>query len=304
MGPEKINIPKSQADGAKGKSVIVIINGDHPYLTAYGNGAKAVADAYNINLTIKSPNFDVAVQNQMIDESIVDNPDMLILVPLDAKIALSQARKVNKAGIPIIISNMLPMEEALKYALGWVGPDDWGQFRMMARVWADALGKKGGVAYIQHVPGGSPFFARHWGPRSELSVYAPDIKTLDAQAPGFQAEESMRVVTDWITKYGDELKGICAADDSAQAVGIAEALKKTGREDIIVIAAGNSKIGMDGVKSGAIRAITYQSAESDGAYPIKLAADWFNGEKVPLVTYLPKHVITAKDVESFMPAQW
>ena len=301
---KKINIPESPKDGARGKRVIVIINGDHPYLTAYSQGAYKVAGAYQMDITILSPNWDVNVQNQMLDESIVDAPDMIILVPLDAKVAVQQIRKVNQAGIPIIVSNMLPEDEGMKYCIGWTGPDDWGQFRMLARAWADKLGKKGGVAYIRHAPGGSPYFARTYGPISELSSYAPEIKTLDMQAPGFKAEDTMKVVSDWITRFGDDLKGICAADDSAQAIGIHEALVKAGREDVVVVAAGNSKIGMDGVKSGSIYAITYQSAEADGAVAVKMAADWFDGLKVEPVRYLPKHVITAKDVDKFMPAQW
>lgn len=301
---EKINIPKSPADGAIGKEVIVIINGDHPYLTAYATGAKKVAEAYNMDLKVMSPNWDLNIQNQMVDQAINAKPDMIILVPLDAKAAVQQFRKINQAGIPCIASNMLPEDEGMKYVIGWTGPDDWGQFRLLAQYLAAKLNNEGGVAYIRHAPGGSPFFARTYGPLTELKKIAPNIKTLDMQAPGFEAEKTMQVVSDWITKYGTELKAIVAADDSAQATGIIEALKKAGREDIIVVAAGNSKVGMDAVKAGKIAAITYQSAESDGAEPIKMAADWFNGKEVEPVYYLPKHVITSEDVDSYMPAQW
>lgn len=301
---EKINIPASPADGAIGKEVILIINGDHPYLTAFSTGAQKVADAYGMDLKIMSPNWDLNIQNQMVDQAINAKPDMIILVPLDAKAAVQQFRKINQAGIPCIASNMLPEDEGMKYVIGWTGPDDWGQFRLLAQFLAEKLNNEGGVAYIRHAPGGSPFFARTYGPLTELKNIAPNIKTLDMQAPGFEAEKTMQVVSDWITKYGTELKAIVAADDSAQATGIIEALKKAGREDIIVVAAGNSKVGMDAVKDGSIAAITYQSAESDGASPVLMAADWFNGKTVEPVRYLPKHVITSEDVDSYMPAQW
>ena len=61
---------------------------------------------------------------------------------------------------------------------------------------------------------------------------------------------------------------------------------------------------MDAVKDGGIHAITYQSAEADGAVALKAAVDWFNGLPVEPVRYLPKHIISAKDVDEFMPAQW
>lgn len=301
---EKINIPESPKDGAIGKKVIVIINGDHPYLTAYSNGATKVGEAYKMDLKVMSPNWDLNIQNQMVDQAINAKPDMIILVPLDAKAAVQQFRKINQAGIACIASNMLPEDEGMKYVIGWTGPDDWGQFRLLAQYLAKELNNEGGVAYIRHAPGGSPFFARTYGPITELKKIAPNIKTLDMQAPGFEAEKTMQVVSDWITKYGTDLKAIVAADDSAQAIGIAEAIKKAGREDIIVVAAGNSKVGMDGIKAGNISAITYQSAEADGAVPVQMAADWFNGKQVEPVRYLPKHVITAEDVDKYMPAQW
>ncbi|RKX82262.1 MAG: sugar ABC transporter substrate-binding protein, partial [Spirochaetes bacterium] len=65
-----------------------------------------------------------------------------------------------------------------------------------------------------------------------------------------------------------------------------------------------SKQGMDLVKSGDIYAITYQTAEGDGALAVKTAADWFNGEELPPVRYLPQHMITIDDVEDFYPPQW
>ena len=57
-----------------------------------------------------------------------------------------------------------------------------------------------------------------------------------------EADKTMQLVSDWLTRFGPNLKGIFAADDSAQALGIYEALKKAGREDVVVVAAGNSKI--------------------------------------------------------------
>lgn len=300
----KTNIPESPADGAIGKRVTMIVHGDHPWTTACTNGAQKVADAYSMDLKIQSPNWDLAVQNQMIDQAINERPDMILLIPLDAKTALQQARKINNAGIPLILFNTLPEAKAMDYAIAWTGPDDFGQFRKLARMWADALGKEGGVAYVQHAPGGSPYFARCFGPISELAEYAPGITVLDKQAPGFEADKTMQLVSDWLTRFGDELKGICAADDSAQTLGIIEALKKAGREDIIVVAAGNSKVGMDLIRDGGLYASTYQTAEGDGALAVKTAADWFNGMDIEPIRYLPQHMITAADVADFYPPQW
>jgi ribose transport system substrate-binding protein len=32
--------------------------------------------------------------------------------------------------------------------------------------------------------------------------------------------------------------------------------------------------------------------------------EWFEGKELEPVRYLPKHIITQKDVDDFMPPQW
>jgi ABC-type sugar transport system substrate-binding protein len=87
-------------------------------------------------------------------------------------------------------------------------------------------------------------------------------------------------------------------------VGIIEACKQANREDIVLVAAGNSKVGMDGVKDGKILAINYESPAACAATAIKVAADWFNGKKVERAVYLPPVIITKENVAGFYPPQW
>jgi ribose transport system substrate-binding protein len=143
-----------------------------------------------------------------------------------------------------------------------------------------------------------------WGPRTELKSYAPDIQTLDFQSPGFDAAATKQVVADWITRYGNRLNAIFLADDSAQAIGTVDALKEAGRTDILVVAAGNSKAGMDLIASGDMLGITYQTAEGDGAAVVKAMGDWFNGQSLPELGYLAQDIITKANVANFQPPQW
>ena len=219
----------------------------------------------------------------------------------------STARKINQSGIPLSSSPLPTVSCWLYHCL--TGPDDFGQMRQLAKVFADELRRgtlepESWALHIQHSPGGSPYFARSYGPLSELAGYAPEVVTLDMQAPGFEADRTTQLVSDWLTRFGSRLKGIFAADDSAQALGIVEALKKAGRTDVVVVAAGNSKIGMDMVSDGSLFAITYQTAEGDGALAVQTAADWFNGVELPNRRDLPQHIITQKDVADFYPPQW
>ena len=54
------------------------------------------------------------------------------------------------------------------------------------------------------------------------------------------------------------------------------------------------------LKDGKLDALTFQSAELDGALPIQVAVDWFNSLIVPSIKYLPTHILTSENVEEFV----
>jgi ABC-type sugar transport system substrate-binding protein len=301
---EKAPMPLAPGDGPRGKQIVLLKAGDHPYWTAYVNGFTAMANAYGMEIKVFNGNWNLDLQAQQTEQAINEHPDMVVLAPVDATGCTPLLRRLNKAGIPVITSNTIPCDEAMKYCLAWTGPDDWGQFRMLARAFADALGKTGGYAIVRHMPGSSPFFARTYAPITELVTYAPDMKLLAMDTANLEAEGTMQLVSAWLTKYGDELKGLVLAGDGFSMTGTLEAVKKSGRTDLVIVAAGNSKTGMDSIKAGEALAITYQTAEGDGAIAVHTAARWFKGETLEPVVYLPKHIITQADVAEYMPAQW
>jgi ribose transport system substrate-binding protein len=302
---QKAEMPKSPGNGPRGKRVLCLRFTDHAYLTAYTKGMQAMADAYGIKLETKSATGDPGLQRQQVDQAINDKPDLIIISPVDATQVVPLLRKLNKAGIPVIASNIIPAEAGMPYVLTWTGPNDWGQFRMLAREFAKKLNNEGGYCVVRHFPGGSPYFSRTYAPVTELAKIAPKMECLDMQTTNLESPKTTEVVSSWLTRFGTKLKGIVSADDSAAMSGIAAALKQAGRSDVVVVAAGNSKVGMDFVKSGDLFAITYQSAEADGALPMYLAAQWFSGKPIERpVYYLPEKIITKQNVDQFLPAQW
>lgn len=303
-GEKAENLPASPADGAIGKKVVVIVHGDHAWTTAYSKGYKQAGEALGMEIEVLSPNWDQAMQDQLIDQAINSKPDAIALIPLSAENATQQFKKITDAGIPAFGTNTLATADALAYMQAWTGPDDWAQMRQLADTLGTEMGGKGGVAYITHNVGTSPYYARTYGPITQLKATNPDIKTLDIQSPGFEAAKVKQVVSDWCTKYGDELNAIFLADDSDQVTGTVDALKEANRTDVIVVAAGNSKAGQDAVQAGDVRIINYQSAEGDAGLSARTVAAWFNGEEVHRVGYLTTDMITQENVEQFFPTQW
>ncbi|BDI29911.1 hypothetical protein CCAX7_19620 [Capsulimonas corticalis] len=299
------NMPKSPGGPLAGRKVVCLRFMDHPYLTAYTRGMQKVADAYGIQLTTLVANNDINVQSQQVDQAINERPDLVIITPVDATAVVPLLRKLNQAGIPVIASNLMPIAQGTPYELTWTGPDDWGNTRMLAREFAKRMHYQGGYCIVRHMPGSAPFFSRTYGMVTELKKIAPKMVCLDMQSTGLEAEKTMQVVSDWITRYGSKLNGITSADDSGAQIGVDQAIANAHRPDIIRMAAGCSKVGMDAVKAGDLAAVTSQPAESDGAVPMKLAADWLSGKPIERpVYYLKKQLITKENVAQFQPAQW
>lgn len=301
----KLPQPASPGDGPRGKRVVSLQYMDHPYWKGYGNGMRRLAEAYGFDLTIMEAGNDNKVQMDQVEQALEMRPDMVIITPVDANGVVPMLKRLYDAKMPTIASNLIPVDEGMKYVICWTGPDDWGQFRMLAREFAQRMGNQGGYCVVRHLAGTSCYLSRTWGAVSELKKIAPAMTCLDMQTTDLQAEKTKTQVAAWLKTYGAKLKGIVSADDSKAQVGIVEALKDAGRDDVICVAAGSSRTGLEYIKEGRLYAITYQSAEADGALPIEIAARWFRGEPITRpVYYLQKHIITAKDVDQFLPAQW
>jgi ribose/xylose/arabinose/galactoside ABC-type transport system permease subunit/ABC-type sugar transport system substrate-binding protein len=302
---KKLPQPASPANGPEGKRIVALQYMDHPYWQGFSNGMKRQAQMYGIKLTIMEAGNDNKVQMDQVAQAIGMKPDMVIITPVDANGVVPMLKRLYDAKMPTIASNLLPVDEGMKYVLCWTGPDDWGQFRMLAREFAKAMHNEGAYVVVRHVAGTSCYLSRTWGAVSELKKIAPKMTCLDMQTTDLQSEKTKTQVAVWLKKYGSKLKGIVSADDSKAMVGIVEALKDAGRSDVVIVSAGASRTGLNYIKDGKVYAVTYQSAEADGALPIEMAARWFRGEQIKRpVYYLQKHIITAADVDQYMPAQW
>jgi ribose transport system substrate-binding protein len=300
------DLPPSDADGAKGKRVISVNPVFHPYYQAHNRGMKLTAEHFGIELTcypLPRKDSDL-VQARQIDQAIKERPDLIVFAANDVGASVGLIGKVSAAGIPIIAATSMPAAETFYRLIGYTGTDEWGAFRQLARALADSLGKSGGYGIIQHVPGSGPFYARTWAPVTELAAYAPAMECLAKAYTEFDRAMTKAAVQEWIRKHGARLRGIVSADQGLALQGIVDAIEESGRMDIVVVAQGHCQISLDLVKTGKVLATTYQPAETDGALPIAMAVDYFNGIDFAPVKYLPNRLITKENVEEHYPAQW
>lgn len=298
---DKVNVPDSPAVlGAKGKHVVCIHPGNHPYLENFSQGISQIAEDNKIKVTFFTTSWDMQRQAESVTEAIALNPDLIIMVPENINNCVDHYKQVNDAGIPVICSNSLPEPDVYKYVIAWTGPDDWGQYRNLAHHFAELMGKKGEYCIIRHIPGTSSYLTRTWGFIAELKRIAPEIQLLEAQSTYLEPHMTEMMVENWILHYGERLKGIVSSGEHPIQLPINNVLRRHNREDIIRVSVGSTSEDLDMVEQGSLHAIAYQNGLMDGALAMQTAVDWFSGLKVEPVRYLPRFIVNKGNVKDFI----
>ncbi|MDC7238782.1 MAG: substrate-binding domain-containing protein, partial [Spirochaetales bacterium] len=268
---QKLPMPESSMDGPEGKRVICNIPMVHDDMNQFRYGLERVADSSGIELEVIETGLTAEDQILYAEKVVELAPDLVIhLMPAgDQQEGLY--KKIYAAGIPIICSNLLPSREDLPYILSWTGPNDWEMSRELARHFAHYMDYKGGYTLISHFKGTSCDTARTWGVITELKKIAPDMVCLDHCSTQMDLHRSQEVVEKWIGEYGGNLKGIVSADSALVQKGIFRAMRKHERDDIICVSHWSPPEALEDIKSGKLRATTYQSGIIDGSLAMQTA---------------------------------
>ena len=111
----------------------------------------------------------------------------------------------------------------------------------------DAIGHEGGIVALQGRLDTDPAQKRFTGLQNVLKAN-PKVTLLDQQTANWDRTASFPIMQTWLSKYGDKIKGVWAANDD-MALGALEALRAAGLAGEIPI------VGVDGIPE-AIAAIS------------------------------------------------
>lgn len=112
--------------------------------------------------------------------------------------------------------------------------------KLMAEALIKAMGGKGGIVALGGILSNVPAIERKQGLDQALAEH-PDVKLLDFQVANWSATEALEKTNAWLTQYGDEIKGIWAANDD-MALAAVEALRADGRAGKVPVT------GIDGIQ--------------------------------------------------------
>ena len=112
--------------------------------------------------------------------------------------------------------------------------------KAMAEALIKAMGGKGGIVALGGIESNMPAIERKKGLDAALAAN-PGVKLLDFQVANWSANEALEKVNAWLTKFGDKIRGIWAANDD-MALAAVEALRADGRAGKVPVT------GIDGIK--------------------------------------------------------
>ncbi|MBP0440211.1 sugar ABC transporter substrate-binding protein [Tianweitania sediminis] len=294
---------KTYYEALKGKKVAFVpLSMGFDLTEGWNAGLQNQAKALGYTVDIRDPNWNVEAGVQAANGFISDQPDVLILHPLDQQAYNRIVPKAMKAGINVVQINM----KSVTNGDAFVGTDwyelGYKQAQEIVKACGKDSGKNGKIAIITGqaatptiVIGNQAFddvFAEH-----------PEIQVVAKQSADFDPAKA-QAITSTILKQNPDLCGILGVWDG-QDGGTAAAIREAGMNDQIFMVSsggGAQAAACDNIENGSFDAyVSYdvpgQARDLNAAVKILLQTEPEPGS-APFALYTPLKVITKDNMNA------
>ncbi|MEO3998847.1 sugar ABC transporter substrate-binding protein [Mesorhizobium sp. CAU 1732] len=289
---------------AEAKTVCYVTAADaHAYATPANEALAARAKELGIEVLTLSQNFDVQTGTEQLNTCIARNVDGIILWPLDPQAYIPGLARAQGANIPSILINSPMSEQANEFIKSFTGPDVYEEGELAADSLNDALGGEGAVVVIAGQAGNGTTIGRVGGFVDRLKEIGSKIEVLDTVNADFDQQKALVASRDLITRFGDQIKGVYANDDT-MARGFIDAWKEAnaGKPTPPIVGINGQKDAFESIKSGEMYSTIVQSPVEDGMLAINTMAEILDGKEVDARLPIPLTVVTKANVDSVEPA--
>ncbi len=273
------------------KIAVFTKNLTNPAYEAARRGVDLVAEengATTVHYVPQDPD-NVEQQKALVEQALVEAPDLVIFVPVDDKAMVPDAKKFADAGIPVVsFINRLEGDFVTH-----VGSDDVAVGYNGAKALFEGLGGKGKVLAIEGNPAAPTSRDRVAGMHNAVAEF-PDIELLEVVKGMYQEQPAHDVTADALARY-PEVDGIWAAND-VMIYGALEALGEANRTAKLVGANGLDKA-IQLIEEDTMLATVEFSAFKIACTAARAGLRHRNGEEVPAEITVPSVLITASNLE-------
>jgi ribose transport system substrate-binding protein len=150
---------------------------------------------------------------------------------------------------------------------------------LAAEKMVELTGGKGKIGVIVHDQTSVTGVERRDGFVEYIEENAPDMEIVDIQYGGGDHLESTNLATA-IMQGNPDLVGMFGANEGS-AIGIVNAVKELGRDDLTIIGFDSGQAQIDAIRDGTMAGAITQNPVGIGYETVKAAVDALNGEDVP-----------------------
>jgi inositol transport system substrate-binding protein len=198
----------------------------NPYATVMVSEFKKYGEAKGLNMIILDAELNIEKEAHNIDILIDKNVDGFIFTPVDAEASKGLVKKMVATGKPVVNCNSRINDAASLGVRAFAGPDSYLQAQAIARA-AGKLKPDARVVIATGTPGYEASINREKGFTDTAAKEFPKMKILAIQTANWSREETQRVTSDFITKFGKKIDMVYCADDN-MSVGAVNAFKAAG----------------------------------------------------------------------------
>jgi len=241
-----------------------------------------------VDITVLDGRFDASVQSNQMDTLITQKVNAIIFSPIDADAAAAPVSRAAAAGIPVIGAVTRANSEQI---FAYIGTNDVEGGADITEHLVKELGGKGNIVILEGPIGNSPQLLRRKGIDSMLAKN-PGIKVVASKSANWSRAEGLAVMENWLSLYGEKIKGVIAENDE-MALGAIQALLAKGltTAQVKVVSIDGIQDALRAVKSNGLYTL-YKSAHHEGQGALDLAMRAAAGP-----TYQPKVDIWRGDMK-------
>jgi ribose transport system substrate-binding protein len=259
-------------------------------------GAKDAFKDLGIELVVTTDaQMDPTKQKTDVETALALNPDIILTLVIDPVAGAEAFRPAVQKGVKLVFMSNLPAGyvQGRDY-VGIVTDDLYGMGKAAAEMLADAMGKKGNVAWIYHDANYYVTNQRDNAFKTVITQNYPDIKIIAEKGVANPADAES-IASAIITQH-PEINGFYAPWDTP-AEGVVAACRAANRPDIKVVTLDlGANNGLDMVKGGNVIGIAADLAYQLGYTKAVMGAYGVLGKPAPAFVIVPAIKVTKKNV--------
>jgi ribose transport system substrate-binding protein len=240
-------------------------------------------------------NSDLDSQLALMDAAILEQPDIILLVPVDSAGIGTAVQKAQDAGIVVVT---IGIESISIKANAHVATDSVATSYQAGLAMCEAVNDEGNILVVLGNPIHNPTQLREEGFRQAVMDNCPNVTIASEQTANWSPEVAQTVVINTLTAIPD-LKGVYCENDT-MGQGALAALEQLDRPDIKLVTFDCMQVMVEAVRDGKSYADACQMPFYEGQKAVDTGISILKGEDVPYFVDAGTFVVKQDNAAQFL----